>query len=71
MPTSKAQLDSVKRRKTKLRREGYAQIATHIDPDTKAALDYLRQNRPGGFNLTEAIQQMILTEATQSGFKPD
>jgi hypothetical protein len=71
MPTSKAQLDSVKRRNAKLKAAGYMTVGTQIEPGTKAALEYLRQNLPGGFNLADAIKELILAKAEKHGFKPE
>jgi hypothetical protein len=71
MPTSTPQLDSVKRQYKKKKAEGHFRVAATIDPGTKAALDYLRQNRPGGFNLTAQLQSWIMSEAIHRGFKPD
>jgi hypothetical protein len=71
MPTSTPQLAANHRHLAKLKANGYVKVAATIDPDTKAALDYLRQNRPGGFNLTAQLQSWIMSEAIHRGFKPD
>lgn len=68
---SDAQKESELRYQQKLRQGGYKSNLIKYPPQVADALEYLRQNRRGGFNLTQAVQELILQEAAKEGYDPE
>jgi hypothetical protein len=71
MSTSQAQREAVARHNSKLKRDGYVKTTVSMTPEVVNALEHLRTNKRGGFNLTAAVQQLILDAAAEEGYIPD